>query len=46
MPTSPETQTSQSETHGTQRASRTVRLLRAATLALILTTLGDWLGFC
>ncbi len=28
------------------RASRSIRFLRAATLAMILTALGAWLGFC
>ena len=48
MPTTPNIQTSQTDNQAPerQRASHTVRLLRAITLALILTTLGAWLGFC
>ena len=38
--------TSQPKTPERIRASHPVRILRAATLAMILIALGAWLGFC
>jgi len=34
------------DTPETVRASHPIRILRAVTLAMILTVLGAWLGFC
>ena len=46
MPTNLKTQTPQPKTQNTIGFFNPIRFLRAAAIATVLITLGEWLGFC